>query len=328
MPANVRRLTSVDGEIVHDIDPAVCPVAAGPIVIDDTLTVDASADLARSATYRAATFEERLAGAAVGIRPRLIDTREETRQRCHVELGPEIDERRFRPDPLDLDALARGVVAAAEAWVGPLERRLVAVHGFDDRARAVARAVVERGARLAGVSSEHGAIASAAGLDLDDLEALRAEHGGLFVTRVDGLDPHHADELLGLAVDVLVTAGEVGSIDDDVAARMQAGVVVPYTGVPYTAAGLHRLRAQKVVALPDFVTTAGPFLAAAASAGLPRSEILDRVERLVGERVESARLAKMDPIRYCASIAETFLTTWVPAEHRPDGPPLVRPVSW
>lgn len=324
----VRHLSSVDGELVLDLDAAGAP-ATGPVVLDPDLDVDGTTLHARAATYRAAVFEERVVGVAVGVRPRLIDGPAETLRRLREELDGLDDAARVRPvlPSPETDALtARSVVAAAAAWFGGLDGRSVAIAGYDERRAPIAAEVARRGGRLVGVSSEHGAVADGAGLDPVALEAARSDHGSLFVTELAGLELHRADELPSLAVDVLVTTGGVGSMDAGLAAAVGAAVVVPATGVPYTAAGIDELRRQRIVPLPDVVTTAGPALVAASPAGLTHDEVLGRVDRLVTERIEGARLAKIDPFRYVTTLADTFLTTWVAADERPDAVALVRPV--
>ena len=127
-------------------------------------------------------------------------------------------------------------------------------------------------------------------------------------------------ELHGLPVDVLVPGARVGIYDAAVAADVQAKVISPAANVPYTAAGLDVLRRNHVVALPDFVCNGGAVLAYQAPRGLNAVEVLGRVDRLISERIEAAKLTKMDPIRHATVMADTFLTTWIPAEHRPAGP--------
>lgn len=345
----VHHLSSVDGEIVFDIDPDVAGPTAGGTRVADDVTVDEVALLARSATYTFAVFEQRLTGAGAGIRPRLLDSHDETMGRYCDEIRPLVENGRFFTGadmgtttadfaPLFPPAAARragssaaatsgelvtgrGVTAAAAAWLGGLEGRTVAIEGFGAVGGGVARDVVRCGGRVVAVSTIAGAVADGAGLDVDALFAARAEHGAGFVTHL-GLDVHRPVELHGLAVDVLVPGAGVGVYDAEVAAGVQAEVVVPVAPAPYTAAGLDVLRSSGVAALPDFVCNAGAALAYLAPRGLPPHEVLERVDRLIGERISSARSARMEPIEHATVLADTFLGTWIPDEHRPDGPAL------
>ena len=344
----VHHLSSVNGEIVFDMDPDVVgPCAGGTRMVDD-VTVDELGLLARAMTYKFAAFEARLGGAKAGIRPRLLDSRAETLQRYCDEIRPLVEADRFYtgadlgtttsdfasldsdPAPSVFDEVidgigfeelvtGRGVVAAAEAWLGSLEGRTVAVEGFGKVGHGVAREVVRRGGRLVAVSTLRGAIAHAPGFDIDELVDARAVHGESFVHHL-GHDVHLPRELHELRVDVLVPGARVGVLDAHLAPRVQARVVAPAANVPYTADGLAALRADGVAALPDFVCNGGAVLAYRASPALTAAEVLRHVDREIGERIDAARRSKMDPIRHATTLAETFLTTWVPPEQRPDGP--------
>jgi glutamate dehydrogenase (NAD(P)+) len=343
----VHHLRSVDGEIVFDMDPeAVTPAAGGTRMAED-VTVDELALLARAMTYKFAVFEGRTGGAKAGLRPRLLDTREETITRYCEEIRPMVAEGRFltgadlgtaTADFAGLDdgcpsvfgevidgigfeevVTGRGVVAAAEAWLGSLEGRTVALEGFGKVGHGVAREVVRRGGRLVAVSTLRGAVATAGGFDVDELVQARAEHGESFVHHL-GLEVHLPRELHELRVDVLVPGARVGVYSAELAQRVQAKVIAPAANVPYTVEGLRTLRSKRVAALPDFVCNGGAVLAYQAPGALTAAEVLGRVDREIGDRVEAARLAKMDPIRHAAMLAETFMATWVPADQRPDGP--------
>ena len=348
----VHHLRSVDGEIVFDIDPEVCGTTAGGTRVADDVTVDEVALLARAMTYKFAVFEERLGGAKAGIRPRLLDSHDETMRRYCDEIRPLVEARTFltaadlgttsadfaslAPSdappsvmdqvvdgvPFEQVVTGRGVVAAADAWLGGLDGRTVAVEGFGAVGGGVVREVQRRGGRLVAVSTIRGAVADGAGLDVDALFEARDAHGDDFVRHLD-LEVHRPAELHRLAVDVLVPGARTGVYTAEVAEEVQATVVAPAANVPYTAAGLDVLRRLGVAALPDFVCNGGAVIAYRSPRGLGPHEVLARVDRLVGERIEAARLSKMDPIRHAATLADTFLATWIPVEHRPDGPASV-----
>lgn len=314
----VHHLTSVDGEVVHDLDPDTVPGAVARVYLRDGVTADDGGLLARAATYRAALFEERVPGAAVTVRPRLIDSEEETLGRVRDEIAPLAETERLTLAS-ETTSVARGAVAALDGWLGGLDGRRVVIHGFDDVGSEVARAVVDRGGRLAGLSNTSGAIASGSGLDVSTIDEARATHGDLFVTAL-GLELHLPDELLDLSVDAIVVGGDVGVVDEDLALRVTASTVVPLSDAPFTEVGLDTLRRRRVVALPDTATTAGPMLEALAPRGLSDAERATRSDRLIHERIDGARRSKVDPLRYVTTLADTFLATWVPADIRPAAP--------
>jgi glutamate dehydrogenase (NAD(P)+) len=344
----VHHLHSVDGEIVFDLDPDVVGTTAGGTRMVDDVTIDELALLARAMTYKLATFGARIGGAKAGIRPRLLDSRSDTLGRYVDEIRPLVADRRFLtgadlgtttadfasledgdgPSVFDhvIDGVGfeelvtgRGVVAAAEAWLGSLEGRTVAVEGFGKVGHGVVREVLRRGGRVVAVSTLRGAVARSSGFDVRELVEARAAHGESFVHHL-GLDVHLPRELHELPVDVLVPGARVGVLDGDLAPRVQARVVAPAANVPYTQAGLDAMRASGVAVLPDFVCNGGAVLAYRASPALTPDEVLRSVDREIGGRIAEARRAKMDPIRHAAVLAETFLATWVPSELLPDGP--------
>jgi glutamate dehydrogenase/leucine dehydrogenase len=352
----VHHLSTVDAEIVFDVDPEVVGGCSGGTRVADDVTVEELTLLARAMTYTFAAFEIRVGGGAAGIRPRLLDTHDETMARYRGEIRPLVEAGRFLTTPdlgstaadfvsltmtgdehgtsrhrvggrtgdraqtaLELQALGRGVVAAAEAWAGALEGRTFAIEGFGSAGAAVAAEVRRRGAKVVAVSTSAGAVADGAGLELADLLDARAAHGARFVHHL-GLDVHRPRELHGLAVDVLVPGARPGVYTAEVAAGVQAEVISPVAMVPYADGGLDVLRRNRVAALPDFVANAGAELCRRAPGGLTPQEVLGRVDRLVSERVHEARMARMDSLRHATVLADTFLATWLPPEHLPDGP--------
>ncbi len=347
---HVHHLTSVDGEIVFDIEPEIAGITAGGTRVADGVTVDEVALLARAMTYKFAVFEQRLGGAKAGIRPRLIDTHADAMARYCDEIRPLVEARTFltgadlgtvtsdfdplRPpgstsvfdeviDGVGFEELVtgRGVLAAADAWLGGLEGRTIALEGFGAVGGGVARDAMRRGARLVAVSTVEGAVADGTGLDVDALFEARAEHGERFVHHLD-LEVHRPAELHRLPVDVLIPGARTGVYDAEVASRVRARVIVPAANVPYTEAGLAVLRAAGVTPLPDFVCNGGAVLAYRSPPGLPVHEVLARADRLIAERIADAKVARMDPFAHAVLMAETFLSTWIPTEHRPPGPAL------
>lgn len=334
---HVQHLTSVDGEIVFDFDPdLVSPVAAG-VRMAEGLTVEQAARLARRRTQMCAAFEVRMAGATVAVRPRLLTSRADTIAALvdelattagedfvpfpdlgitHAELSPVAPRPRFDTDvdgvPLGELSAGRGVAAAAQAWLGDLDGVTVAVEGFGVTGSGVARDLTRRGARIVALSTERGAVADAGGFDIAAVVAARDEHGDAFVRHLD-LEVHLPRELHELPVDVIVSGAGVGFYDEAKADLVQARVIVPSGADPYTPAGLDVLRGAGVAALPATLSAAGDLLADTAPIGLSADEVLGRVDRLITERVEAARLSKMDPIDYADTLADTFATTWLPS---------------
>ena len=108
-------------------------------------------------------------------------------------------------------------------------------------------------------------------------------------------------------------AGKAGVLEHDLAATVRAGVVVPLTPVPVTARALAILGRAGVVVVPDFLSTAGPLLAAVDPDG---GDPIDRVHDAV------AALADEGTDLWMAAVtkAEEHLRTWQDA--LPFGRPL------
>jgi glutamate dehydrogenase (NAD(P)+) len=163
---------------------------------------------------------------------------------------------------LDMDDLAtgRGVKAAAEAALEHLGRGLegarVALEGFGKVGAGTARACARAGARIVGVSTVEGLLTDPAGLDVDELMALRTQHGDRFVEH--GPQPvQRREALFELDCDVVVPGARPDSITSSVAERLRCAVVAPGANVPYGAGALDVLHERGIVAVPDFVSNSG-----------------------------------------------------------------------
>jgi hypothetical protein len=103
-------------------------------------------------------------------------------------------------------------------------------------------------------------------------------------------------------------------LEHDLAATVKANVVVPLTAVPVTARALAVLGRAGVVVVPDFLSTAGPLLAAVdPDGGDAMTRVHEAVESLAGEGTSLWMAA--------VTKAEDHLRTWQ------DDLPFGRPLS-
>ena len=154
------------------------------------------------------------------------------------------------------------VVEEREGWAP--EETTVAVQGFGNAGRSVARLLHADGYRVVAVSDSKGGIHAPDGLDVPALADQKAQKRDLTAVYSDGKvgDTDDADEitnedLLALDVDVLIPAALEGVVTDDNAKDVRAGWVVEVANGPTTSAADAILAEQGVRVLPDILANAG-----------------------------------------------------------------------
>ena len=154
------------------------------------------------------------------------------------------------------------VVEEREGWTP--EETTVAVQGFGNAGRSVARLLHADGYRVVAVSDSKGGIHAPDGLDVPALADQKAQKRDLQAVYSDGKvgDTDDADEisnedLLALDVDVLIPAALEGVITEDNAKDVRAGWVVEVANGPTTSAADAILADQGVRVLPDVLANAG-----------------------------------------------------------------------
>ena len=325
----IQRSAATDAFIVFDLDDAP---SAGVVRSAPKILVDGATALARTLTYRFASFERQLGGASAGVNAKpeeragavaafASEAAELTRAgRLYLDAGKGVveadlaDARAADSRPASYwtradELTALGVGVSAAAVLGSLEGRTAAIEGFDVGPGAeLARQLGSQGARIVAVATSKATVADPAGLSAEALVAgLAAGDGGSPPADVFGVD-----------ADVLVVGSKPGAIDHEVAAGLAARVVVPAGPVPVTAKALAVLRRAGVVVLPDFVTTAGPLFA-----GWPLEGRSDPA--VAATEAITALLAEVlghddGPLLAACYRAEAYLSTW--RESLPFGRPL------
>jgi glutamate dehydrogenase (NAD(P)+) len=275
--------TGLEAFVVIDHD--LFPVSAGGTRMLPDVDVHEIARLARAMTWKFAAFQVPYAGAKAGIRFRgaaraaLLTAFKRALEPYREVFLPGPDMGTFPGDFLDdrdgplplwarthnglgMDDLAtgHGVKAAAEAALAHLGRRLegaaVALEGFGKVGAGTARACARAGARLVAVSTVNGLLAEPAGLDVDELLALRERYGDRLVEH-GPRPPRRRAELFQLDCDVLVPGARPDAITAEVAERLSCAVVAPAANIPYGAGAVEILYGREIVAVPDFLSNAG-----------------------------------------------------------------------
>jgi glutamate dehydrogenase/leucine dehydrogenase len=284
----VQKLTSTDGFIAFDLDdaPAVGVVRLAPKVLRDGAEL-----LARSTTYAAASFGLQVRGGSAGINAK-PDERAAALAAFLDEVAPMVEDGRWLAGP------GVGVTADELSGLPKADQRTTA---FDPTATGESAVAAALGALGALEGTTVGIVGS--GPAADAAAASATTNGA---TAVPGAT-------VDLDCNVLLIAGKAGVLEHDLASTVQAKVVVPLSPVPVTARALAVLGRSGTVVVPDFLSTAGPLLAALApDGGDPMQRVAESVSSL---RDEGTNLWMAAALR-----AEEFLRTWQPT--LPFGRPL------
>jgi glutamate dehydrogenase (NAD(P)+) len=350
-PARVIELRNeaagLDAVVV--IDTELFPVAAGGTRMLPDVNRGEVAKLARAMTWKFAACHVPYSGAKAGVRfndgnraavlaayKRALEPISDvfltgpdmgTQPADFVEEGAtELPLWAQTHDGMGMDDLAtgHGVKGAAEAALAHLGRSLenasVAVEGFGKVGAGTARACARAGARIIGVSTVHGLLADPAGLDVEELLALRDAHGDHFVEH-GPVSVRPKEDLFALECDVLVPGARPHVITTALAERGGWAVVAPGANVPYAPGALETLAARGIVALPDFVSNSGGVhLYESVKQAESPAAALETIERLVREAVErilaTAAEAGTTPMRAALDQGRAYLaeTTTAPPE--------------
>ena len=136
-----------------------------------------------------------------------------------------------------------------------LDDTTVAIQGFGNVGSWTARTMHERGARIVGVSDQYGGIYNKKGLDLRNLTRYMTESGT--VTGYPGADTITNQELLELAVDVLVPAALEGQITKENAGGIRARIIAEGANGPTTPEADQILQDKGITVIPDILCNAG-----------------------------------------------------------------------
>ena len=156
-------------------------------------------------------------------------------------------------------ATASGVVVAVRAVFNEMEMAVaggrVILQGFGKVGGPLAFLLSSAGMRVVAVSDIGGAVHNPAGLDVPAL-ADHVKRAGS-VAGFDHADPIEADDLWEIDCELAVPAALEGAIDDHVAGRLGAKVVVEAANGPTTPAADAILDRRDIVVVPDIMANAG-----------------------------------------------------------------------
>ncbi len=142
-----------------------------------------------------------------------------------------------------------------------LKGSTVSIQGFGAVGHAAAKRFVELGATVVAISTVEGVLYDPDGLDVDKLLKLRQEVGDKVVHEYGGKQLAAGEELL-LPVQVLVPAARQDQIDEQLAAKIAAKVVIEGANLPTSPSAQEVLMKRGVVVVPDFIANAGAVVGA------------------------------------------------------------------
>jgi glutamate dehydrogenase (NAD(P)+) len=147
-----------------------------------------------------------------------------------------------------------GVRAAKRLGIDPTKARFV-VHGFGDTGSHAAESLAGMGARCIAASDSKGAVFSDKGLDVAALIGHKQARSTVVgFAEAEAIDP---GELFLLPVEVLIPAGAGGVIDEAIARRIPARLIVEAADGPTLPEADDVLYARGVSVIPDVLANAG-----------------------------------------------------------------------
>ncbi|MYL15090.1 Glu/Leu/Phe/Val dehydrogenase [Halorubrum terrestre] len=158
-----------------------------------------------------------------------------------------------------VEATGRSVALSAREAFDWLDRDLsgatVAVQGYGNAGSVAAALLDDLGASVVAVSDSSGGIHEPNGLDPRDVKSHKAETGS--VVGYTDTEEITNDELLTLDVDCLVPAALENAVDEDLAADVDAKLVVEAANGPLTPDADDVLAERDIHVVPDILANAG-----------------------------------------------------------------------
>jgi glutamate dehydrogenase (NAD(P)+) len=204
----------------------------------------------------------------------------------HDEIGRAVGlPRELGGIPLDeIGATAWGlrhcVEVAAEFADLELEGARVVIQGYGNVGRPAARFLSELGCRVVAAADSRGALCSEEGLDIDALDALKAE--GRSVAEYPDGKPLTTEELIAVDCEIFVPAARPDVIHAGNVDQLRARLVASGANIATTLEAEQRLHERGVINVPDFIANAGGVICAAMEyQGSTQAAVFDEIAERV-----------------------------------------------
>lgn len=156
-------------------------------------------------------------------------------------------------------ATGRGANYVLENYLSEVGRQLrgarIAIQGFGNVGSWFARSAHEKGALIVAVADDKGGIASDTGLDIPALVSYVANQST--VSGFSGGYKIESDEVFLVDADVLVPAAIEDAVTEEIANKIQAGILLEAANHPTTPEADRVLNQRGVTVLPDLLVNAG-----------------------------------------------------------------------
>jgi len=158
------------------------------------------------------------------------------------------------------EATGRGVMVSALAAMEKLKinpyQATIAVQGFGNVGSFASLLLEERGSKIIAISDLSGAYHNAEGIDIEKAIAYRDENNG-HLEGFEGAEKITGEELLTLAVDVLVPAATEDVITTENADKIKARLIVEGANGPTSANADAIINEKGIMVAPDILANAG-----------------------------------------------------------------------
>jgi len=302
--------------VIDTLIPGIC---SGGIRMASDVTREEVAHLARAMTHKFAFKNSFIGGAKAGITLSPAAPPQQKKEALTTfgqKLGP-IMKALYSPGgdigvgPDDLDLVKQGaglpciktpgtykggfttafgvylsVQSMVEKLAGHLEGCSVALEGYGNVGRPLARFLVEGGARIVALSTIRGGLHNTGGLDLARLEKLADRWGDRVVEKYENADKIDRAALFAVDAAILIPGARAWSIHEKNAASVKARAVIPAANIPVTRGAANMLRDAGIVYIPEFVTTGGGILGGQLyNRGFPEKDVLHIMTRTFRTRL-------------------------------------------
>jgi len=203
--------------------------------------------------------------------------------------------------PHELGSTGFGVHHAALVAVKHLgldiQNLTFAIEGFGNVGWFAAKFLTEKGAKLVATSDSKGVVYVPDGMDFNKLVEVKKEQGT--VTAYPGGQVLKGENIVGLPVDILVTAAVPDLITETNKDSIKAKIVVEGSNIPTTAEIEEYLHKKGILVVPDFVANAGGVISSYVEyiGGTPEKMFSMVEEKVVKNTIKILKVAKKQSIK-------------------------------